>query len=1009
MKKSTNDNIFRNILDHVLRMSENPGQFTEQLLQQIHSLLGARIVVVALKTKNNEINIFSVFPAERKIWANQNAIKKLAAQSHSSKEIQLIENKTSNKATSLLLRSIGVEKVISIPLIVSSKVEGSIVMFDIIGKYRPDELLNILEELSEMFAQTIRNASLYNNLESKVEISTIEFKKQNEEVAVQESNDNSGNKFLVGIINDTTDSNEADEALKKSEEKFRSLVTNLPVGIFRSTLEGKVLSVNPAMVHIYGYDSEEELLNVPAHKYYTEKSPREKMLSILIKKGKLLNYETLENKKDGSLIWVSVNYKLIHNNDSKTDYIDGVVIDITSRKQAEELLHKSEANYQNLVEVMPDGVYKSTDEGVFIDVNTAMVNMMGYANKEEFMAIDIKTELYFDIEDRESVTLQEDLKEMRVFRMKKKDGSEIWVEDHGWLTVDTDTQKVFREGIIRDVTERKRFEETQKIILEISQFADQKISLVSFLTFVHKKVETMIRSNNFYVALYDKDSDTYTFPYHKDEIDNYEYDRTYNLKNGYTDYVRRTGNRKLITVDLKSEIYKKDKVIGYGEVPSVWLGVPLRLEPESEAIGVISIQDYQNLDAYSELEMASLEIIANNIGKFIQQVSYFNDHKRAKEKAEESDRLKSAFLSNMSHEIRTPMNGILGFSSLLKQPGLTGQTKDTYLKIIEKSGARMLSTINDIIDISKVESGQMKISISEVEINEQIENLHAFFNPEAIKKNIQLSYITGLKRHESIIKTDLDKVYSILTNLIKNAIKYSHEGKIEFGYKIVNFESESFLEFFVKDTGIGIPANRQSAVFERFVQSDIEDKHVYEGSGLGLTISKAYIEMLGGNIWMESQEGIGSQFYFTIPYIQSEEAVPKSKFVKTESTTVPQKMKLKVLIAEDDEFSNTHLSILLKDISKEILHCNNGKEVISVCIDNPDIDLILMDIKMPIMDGYEATRQIRGFNKDIIIIAQTAYALIGDREKALEAGCNDYITKPIDKMELYNKVSNLFI
>ena len=1009
MKNNNNDNIFRNILDNVLRLSENPGQFTEQLLQQIHLLLGARIVVVALKTKNDEINIFSVFPAERKMWANQSTIKKLAAQSHSSKEIQLIETKTSNKATSLLLRSIEVEKVISIPLIVSNKVEGSILMFDIIDKYRPDELLNILEELSGMFAQFIRNASLYNDFESKLEPQTIEFKKQNKEVAVQESNDNSGNKFLVGIINDITNRKDADEALKKSEEKYRSLVTNLPVGIFRSTLEGKVLSVNPAMVHIYGYDSVEELLTVPAHEYYTENSPREKMLSMLKKEGQLLNYETLENKKDGSLIWVSVNYKLIHNNDSKTDYIDGVVIDITSRKQAEGLLHKSEANYRNLVEVMPDGVYKSTDEGVFIDVNPAMVNMMGYANKEEFMAIDIKTELYFDIEDRESVTLQEDLKEMRVFRMKKKDGSEIWVEDHGWLTVDTDTQKVFREGIIRDVTERKRFEETQKIILEISQFADQKISLVSFLTFVHKKVETIIRSNNLYVALYDKDSDTYTFPYHKDEIDNYEYDRTYKLKDGYTDYVRKTGNRKLITVDLKSEVYKKDKVIGYGETPSVWLGVPLRIEPDSEAIGVISVQDYQNLNPYSELEMSSLEIIANNIGKFIQRVSYFNDLKSAKEKAEESDRLKSAFLSNMSHEIRTPMNGILGFSSLLKQPGLTGHAKDKYIKIIEKSGARMLSTINDIIDISKVESGQMKISITEVEINEQIVNLHAFFNPEATKKNIQLSYKNGLKKHESIIKTDLEKVYSILTNLIKNAIKYSNEGKIEFGYKIVDNEDLKFLEFFVKDTGIGIPLERQHAVFDRFVQADIEDEHVYEGSGLGLTISKAYIEMLGGKIWLESQEGIGSQFYFTIPYIQSEEAEPKSKFVKPESTTDPQKMKLKVLIAEDDEFSNTHLSILLKDISKEILHCNNGKEVIAICKDNPDIDLILMDIKMPVMDGYEATRQIRGFNKDVIIIAQTAYALIGDREKALEAGCNDYITKPINKMELFNKVSNLFI
>jgi len=368
----------------------------------------------------------------------------------------------------------------------------------------------------------------------------------------------------------------------------------------------------------------------------------------------------------------------------------------------------------------------------------------------------------------------------------------------------------------------------------------------------------------------------------------------------------------------------------------------------------------------------------------------------AKEKAEESDRLKSAFLANMSHEIRTPMNGILGFAELLKEPKLTGEEQQEYISIIEKSGARMLNIINDIISISKVESGLMEISISETNINEQIVFIYTFFKPEAELKGIQISFKNSLPAKEAIIKTDREKIYAIFTNLVKNAIKFTHDGSIEFGYE----KKGKYFEFFVKDTGIGIRQEQKEIIFRRFRQGSESLTRNYEGAGLGLSISKAYVKMLGGKIWVESEFGKGSIFYFTIPCNAESEEKNVIKDIDSadgeENQNNPEVSGLKILIAEDDEISEMLLRMAVKIFGKEILTVRTGVEAIEACRNNPDIDLILMDVKMPEMDGYTAARQIRQFNKDVVIIAQTAFGLVGDREKAIDAGCNDYIIKPID-------------
>jgi signal transduction histidine kinase/CheY-like chemotaxis protein len=383
----------------------------------------------------------------------------------------------------------------------------------------------------------------------------------------------------------------------------------------------------------------------------------------------------------------------------------------------------------------------------------------------------------------------------------------------------------------------------------------------------------------------------------------------------------------------------------------------------------------------------------------------------AKQHAEQSDKLKSAFLANMSHEIRTPMNGILGFTELLKEPDLTGELQQEYIGIIERSGTRMVNIINDIIEISKIEAGQMNLSISESNINEQIEFIYNFFKPEVELKGLQISYINTLSSNK-IIKTDREKVYAILTNLVKNAIKFTSSGSIELGIGFAGLASAPSLQtellIYVKDTGIGISSEKKNLIFERFRQGHETMAKNYEGAGLGLSISKAFVEMLGGKIWVESEPKKGSTFYFTLPYTINAEEKEESKNVIQVAREEISMKKLKILIAEDNAESEKLLTIIVKTIGKEVLKVKTGLEAVEACRNHPDLDLVMMDIQMPEMDGYEATRLIREFNPGVVIIAQTAYALSGDREKSLEAGCNDYMAKPISRNNLMKLIQKYF-
>lgn len=376
---------------------------------------------------------------------------------------------------------------------------------------------------------------------------------------------------------------------------------------------------------------------------------------------------------------------------------------------------------------------------------------------------------------------------------------------------------------------------------------------------------------------------------------------------------------------------------------------------------------------------------------------------QAKNKAEEADRLKSAFLANMSHEIRTPMNGILGFAELLKNPALSGEKQAKYIGIIEQSGVRLLNIINDLINISKLESGLMEISISEVDINEQIHFVHDFFELEAERKGLYIKSHCPEISSEAKMFSDKEKFLAILTNLIKNALKFTKSGGIDIGYENNNGE---YL-FFVKDTGIGIAESQQKIIFDRFVQADHADNEINEGSGLGLSITKAFVEMLGGKIWLESEKGKGTRFFFTLP--QS-----KKEIVHSEDTQMfkqdakEQVLDITILAAEDDETSLMFLNHVLEGYCKKVVLARNGQEVVDICRDNKEIDLVLMDIKMPGMNGLDAAKLIKEIHPELPIIAQTAYAL--EIEKAAYKEIfNDYVTKPIRIDLLKNTINKVMI
>lgn len=412
-----------------------------------------------------------------------------------------------------------------------------------------------------------------------------------------------------------------------------------------------------------------------------------------------------------------------------------------------------------------------------------------------------------------------------------------------------------------------------------------------------------------------------------------------------------------------------------------------------------NIKRYFDLRTIPEFDHKGHIISILAISRDITEQKKFEDELiRAKMIAEQSDKLKSCFLANISHEIRTPMNSIVGFTKLLKNNTLNAKTRTRYFEIIETSIKMLLNTINDIMEYSQIEAGDVNLNIEEVNLNECFKELYKKFL--LIKKDndqhtVEITYSLGLSDDDSVIYTDSYRLNQILTKVLDNALKYTEEGSIKFGYELQN----GLIRFFIKDTGIGISSDKQQVIFEKFRQEDESKTRLYGGLGLGLTISKKYVELLGGRIWVSSQKGAGTELSFTLPY----EPVVSSVNLFEESIRDEEIYHFEgkhILIVEDVEVSVELLEEMFSDTGARLTIAKDGLSALAKCTEQNDIDLVLMDIQIPKLDGYAATERIKKIRPDLPIIAQTAYANTREKENALQHGCDDYIAKPFVKEEL---------
>ncbi len=439
------------------------------------------------------------------------------------------------------------------------------------------------------------------------------------------------------------------------------------------------------------------------------------------------------------------------------------------------------------------------------------------------------------------------------------------------------------------------------------------------------------------------------------------------------------------------------KTIVYLYYSRKWMYEPLKT--------ITSILETGDEDSIKVLKKSSGEF--GYIGNLFEENS--NQRKQlviAKQKAEESDKLKSSFLANVSHEIRTPMNAIIGFSDLLNDTSLSKKDRSEYLQIIRNSGSNLVSIIEDLLEMSKIDANQISAKLVCFDLNKCIHDLYDTIKVTIpVEKKIDFNIIDNPNPITKNILSDEVKLKQIITNLITNAIKYTNNGKVSFGYEV--HEKDKTIVLTVKDSGVGIDKKNIDIIFDRFRRIEDDFSVELSGLGLGLSICKAYVEMLGGTIQVESTIGEGSIFVFTIPLQYDKNNLPKKTDEEILNNIESNSDKV-ILIAEDDNINFLLLKKILELRNYTTIRAVNGQEAVTICSTNPAVDLVFMDIKMPVMDGYTAFEKIKVFLPNLPVIAQTAHSSSEDKERVLKAGFTDYITKPLDKEKIFELLDNLF-
>jgi len=778
---------------------------------------------------------------------------------------------------------------------------------------------------------------------------------------------------IICIAEDITDRVKVQEALLISEESYKGLFNNATDAIYIQNKDGKFVDVNMGAVRMYGYPRDYYIGKTPEILSAPNKNDMNAAARLVQKAfdGEPQKFEFWGIDKNGRVFPKEVRL-------NKGSYFGEEVViafarDISEQKQAIEALRESQRQITTLLGNLPGMAYRClNDKNWTMEfVSEGGVDLTGYEPSELICNKIISYNELIHPEDQMNVWnhIQDALKTNQSFklsyRIHTKDKKEKWVSEQGIGIYSNEGNLIALEGFITDITERKHAE------LEI------------------RKLSRSIEQSPTIVVITDLQG-----------IIEYANPKFYEVT-GYSPMEVIGKNPKILKSGKTSKtVYK-----------SLW---------ETVTAGKEWYGEFQNKKKNGELywESANIFPLKNELGDITHLIGMKEDISvrknmeedliKAKEKAEESDKLKSSFLANMSHEIRTPMNAIIGFSQLLSDLEITKEERSHYISLIQNSSNDLLGLIDDIIDISKIEAGQIKIFKSQYFVDnillEIYDSYHEFLKTKKNKKKLKLIYNQPDESQHVVIFSDIDRFKQIIRNLISNAIKFTDTGSVEFGFTVDYSQKYSNLLFYVKDTGIGISEDKHDIIFDSFRQASASNTKIYGGTGLGLAITKKMVELLGGEIWVKSAPEQGSTFYFTMPYqptfISDDENLNGSIVKRAKKLILENKT---LLVVEDDDQSYFFFESILKKTKSKIVRAIDGQEAVDFC-NNQKFDLILMDIRLPKMNGYVATKKIKELHPEIKIIAQTAFAMVGEKERCLEAGCDDYISKPINIAELFNTI-----